>query len=735
MNYIYKIIRPDSSKNGLFLLAAVLLWCSLSCHPFSPQKKSPPISKGVLDLNINSWDFKQDGLLELSGEWELYRQQFYMEKNSEQANLHYSNVPGLWTSPKGYASYRLKILLNKKHKKEPLAFKFGIMGTAFTIYINGKELTSVGTPGKTAESSRPKYFPHAAVFTPDSDELEVVMHISNFHHSRGGPRNTILLGRQPDIEKFREHNLILGFFLFGSILIMSFYHLGLFLLRRKDQSPLFFGIFCFLMAFYTLGTNERYLVHLFPGLSWELHCRFEDLSWYLAIPIFSWFIQTLFPREYLKIFFYPIEVICFLFSAIVLFAPVSIYSKTYFTYSIIILFSCSYVLYVLILSFIRKREGAGIFIVGFLLLFLSILNDILYDNGYIATGNIVPFGMFLFIFCQAYLISHRFSRAFYSVENLSEELKVKSVQLETANTQLTDLNQNLEVKVDERTMQLQNAKDKIEIAMGDLESINESLLLVNSDLEEAHKTIKMDMRMASNVQANFFPMRPPETDQWDIAFIFKPMTSVSGDLFDFYLSENRLEGIGLFDVSGHGVASALITMIAKSILHRIFNANKDKGVNQVLQDVNSELIREIGNVDNYLTGIILQIFDDHVEYVNAAHTELLHKRDSVEIIDHIETDFRGTFLSVPIMESPYKMISFPIEKGSSLLLYTDCIIESFNKKHEPYGLDRLVDIFSQTPSEAGAEEQLDFIMKDFYRHTGRETLDDDLTAILLKKIK
>ncbi|NIS15362.1 adenylate/guanylate cyclase domain-containing protein, partial [Candidatus Saccharibacteria bacterium] len=67
-----------------------------------------------------------------------------------------------------------------------------------------------------------------------------------------------------------KRRLSLDLFLFGSILIIAMYHLGLFLFRRRDRSPLYFSIFCFLIALRILTTGERYFAYYFPNLSWEL---------------------------------------------------------------------------------------------------------------------------------------------------------------------------------------------------------------------------------------------------------------------------------------------------------------------------------------------------------------------------------------------------------------------------------------------------------------------------------
>ncbi len=78
-----------------------------------------------------------------------------------------------------------------------------------------------------------------------------------------------------------------------------------------------------------------------------------------------------------------------------------------------------------------------------------------------------------------------------------------------------------------------------------------------------------DMKMAELVQKSIYPSKAPATKKWDCSFFFKPMASVSGDVYNFYYdAQNELEGVSLFDVSGHGVASGLVGILSKYIARR-----------------------------------------------------------------------------------------------------------------------------------------------------------------------
>ena len=81
-----------------------------------------------------------------------------------------------------------------------------------------------------------------------------------------------------------------------------------------------------------------------------------------------------------------------------------------------------YGIYVLIRAVMQKREGALIFLIGFLVIVATTLNDILYSQLLIQTGYLIHAGLFVFIFLQAFLLSLRFSKAFAVAEDQRQAL-------------------------------------------------------------------------------------------------------------------------------------------------------------------------------------------------------------------------------------------------------------------------------------------------------------------------
>jgi hypothetical protein len=100
------------------------------------------------------------------------------------------------------------------------------------------------------------------------------------------------------------------------------------------------------------------------------------------------------------------------------------YSHTAPFFQIFTILTAGYGFYVLFLALKHKRQGVLVFLVGFVILFLTLVNDILYSNLLVKTGHMIQFGFFIFIFSQAFFLSLRFSKSFSTIEVQRGKLKV-----------------------------------------------------------------------------------------------------------------------------------------------------------------------------------------------------------------------------------------------------------------------------------------------------------------------
>ncbi len=452
-------------ENLTLVLILSFLMIFIACRHDTTRRISPKAVKGVLDLT--DWDFQKDGPADLSGEYEFYWMQYLSPSDFSKEPLlektGFIKVPGYWKDYEieggklrgdGYATYRLNIILNKQ--KGALALGIREVSNAYTLYINGRKAASLGVPGKDRETTVARQLHQVVAFEPQTSPIEIILQVSNFHHRRGGgPWEVIRLGTEKEIRGSYVRRLSLDLFLFGSIFIMALYHLGLFLFRKKDRSPFYFSIFCFLISTRLLTTGGRYLAFYLPNLDWEVLIKLEYLSFYLSVPVFALFIRSVFPK-FSKRVLHVLEVLAIVFSCIVLFTSARFFSYTVNPYELITIFTIIYGLYIVIVSFLHKNIEALILLIGFVILGITTINDMLHVDQIIQTGFFAPFGLFVFILSHAFLLSYRFSTAMTTVETQRKDLRDSLTTVETQRKELRDILGSLKMEIMER-VQAENA--------------------------------------------------------------------------------------------------------------------------------------------------------------------------------------------------------------------------------------------------------------------------------------
>ena len=445
-----RVQRRARGRFGAFVLFAFGLCAQLSCAA-DPIPRDAVAAAGVLDLR--GTDLRH-AVVNLSGEYEFYWRRFLTPRSGASANHlvdypvgpdTYVAVPGAWNSvvlaehapdqshentepigAEGYATYRLKILW------DPIArpgLRVPTMHTAFRLFVNGVEVCSNGQPGVSRETSAAGYgqgvveIPFESGTDQVPKSLELLLHVSNFQHRKGGTWANIQLGPVDLLRGQRERTLLFDFFLVGSFLIMGLYHVGLFLMRSADRSPLYFGLFCLLVTLRLLTTGEHYFLVMFPGIDWEWYIRIQYWAVYFAVPTFAAFVYHAFPQEFHVSLLWGTWVIAAAHSAFVLFTPVSVFSWSMAVFQFFLALAGLLVLAILLLSLLHGRHGAWLYFIGWVFFFGAVLNDVLNTNEVIRTGYAVPFGLFLFIAMQAIFLASRFSRAYKIAEDLSESLE------------------------------------------------------------------------------------------------------------------------------------------------------------------------------------------------------------------------------------------------------------------------------------------------------------------------
>ena len=407
-------------------LAVMLL--SLALHFAHAAGDIPEAIAGVLDLR--DWDFEKNGRVSLNGEWEFYWQQLLTPEHFTRSSVPqasaYVSVPSVFSKTEldgqalpthGYATYRLKILLNQQLPRQ--RFRITELEAASKVYVNGKVLASAGTVAADKDSMQPKLLKGTYDYLPDSPSVEIIVQVSNYHTVFGGIRAPIELGTE-DLFRHDKLAIDLRYFLCGSFLIMGLYHLVFYFTRRVDASPLFFSLNCLNMATRMIAMDKGEVWNtLFPDSPFLMGFRLDLLTIYVAPALFALFIHSLFPRFYSKAVLYLTIGICVCFCLYATLAPLDKFWFGVFQFQILFLPGIIYTGYVLIKSLRAQEEGAKIFIYGSLIFFMAVITDIMVAFSLIDMPRLIPFGLFLFIFSQAFVVSRRFANSLVRSERLT----------------------------------------------------------------------------------------------------------------------------------------------------------------------------------------------------------------------------------------------------------------------------------------------------------------------------
>ncbi len=447
-------------KNGEMqenlLLIIILIFIIAFAVPFtSNHEVLPKINKGYLDLS--SWDFEKDGLVKLNGEWEFYWHELYTPENfaiGEVKQPKYIQLPTTVgnqvideqkLSHFGYLTLRLKVNVKDEHEVYGLKTQ-GIL-TASNIYVDGNLVNSYGRVGKTENASRSIFSTTTSYFENNDNYIEIIIQASNFQDLSSDIK-TIYLGTQDQIIKKSNFLLGIDIFLFGSIIIMALYHFVLYMMRSKDRSTLYFGLFCVIVAWRKLFLGERILVQLFPNMSYEFLSKNAAITYHLAVPCFVMFLKEIFSSISNKVVRIS-QVIGIGLTILCLVTRSRVYDRVAIPSQIITVLIIIYLMYNIIQAVFNKNRGALIIIFGAAALFLTTVHDFLGYNSLVPSTYTVPYGLFVFILSQSYMIADRFSKSFLQAEKLATENNEMYIQIKK-------LNEGLEKKVEERTASIKN---------------------------------------------------------------------------------------------------------------------------------------------------------------------------------------------------------------------------------------------------------------------------------------
>lgn len=452
-------------KKFLLLLFLMVFTC-LTVAPtvnFAVHGNEITAKNGVLDLrDIN---FEEHNYIEMSGEWGLYWNKFLKPEKVPDNPSTFVSFPHMWmgseinneTLPgEGHATYTLKIKVNEESLSTHKGLYVPLIYNASKLWINGKLVSQIGEIGMSSKDERPTYNPQVITLDLDKPEFDLVLQVSNYSSRKGGIWGEFLFGNAEELISMAEKRMLKEMFIIGGLTFFGFYHFVVYILRRTDRAALYFGILCLLIALRTLIVGEVILTDLLPNFSWEWHRKIEYWTISIAFPVFLLFLNATFLNYIKKSILQMFIFISLLYSLFVLFTPAKVFSYTINFYQLIMTAMMLYVLFELTKAWKRNVPGVKVLLISTVIFTCTALNDVLYHNEWIHTGDFISVGLYIFIFAQSIVLAIKYASTFQKVETLSirlgelnntleEKVQIRTSQLERSQNELKQLNQKLEI--------------------------------------------------------------------------------------------------------------------------------------------------------------------------------------------------------------------------------------------------------------------------------------------------
>lgn len=474
-------------KAVLFCLLT-LLFCRDGLAAPSPKLSASNRAKGGI-LDLRHENFSEE--VKLDGQWNFYWHQLINPGDKILQKSILVDFPFRWDGfllngeklpAYGYATYTLKVFLPKK--PYPLRIAMADVYSAYRLFINGKQVAENGMVSTSEEKSRPSWLHRAIDIPSNTDTLNIILQISNFVHSKGGTKKSLIMGNKDQIQLLRNRAEAIDFVLTGCLIMGGFFFLGLYLLGSRDKAILLFALFTIIYSYRIVGVDNYTLHSLFPGFSWYLGIRLEYITLFMGIGIFGLYTRFLYPGDINHLSVKINWWLCIFFTLSAIFLPPFYFTQLINPFLWLMSLCLIYIPYVYIIAFQKKRPGSLFALMSSVSLMVVFAIALLHYWGLVPAMYLLSFFCYVtFFFLQSLILSHRVSFTLRQAREQAElGLVAKSEFLSTMSHEIrTPLNSV--IGMSHLLLQQNPRADQIEKLDVMLFSANNLLSIVNDILD------------------------------------------------------------------------------------------------------------------------------------------------------------------------------------------------------------------------------------------------------------
>jgi sigma-B regulation protein RsbU (phosphoserine phosphatase) len=244
---------------------------------------------------------------------------------------------------------------------------------------------------------------------------------------------------------------------------------------------------------------------------------------------------------------------------------------------------------------------------------------------------------------------------------------------------------------------------------------------IENELELQNRIVSEDLEVARGIQQSLMPDPAMLAGLVDIAIYNKQLTEVGGDYYDFSQLPGDRFAVSVYDISGHGVSSALIMTFLKA---QIENATKRLDSPSAIVDwVNRASYAFLRGVRRYATVNFVMFSDRFLRYVSGGGYGLLVRHGEQKAFNRV-----GNYIG--LRTKPFREFELPFEEGDLLALYTDGMAEALDENGKGYTVQRLNDLIARHSDEP-VQDILNRCVEDYTNFRAQDT--DDITLLILRR--
>ncbi|NNE25218.1 MAG: PP2C family protein-serine/threonine phosphatase [Saprospiraceae bacterium] len=238
--------------------------------------------------------------------------------------------------------------------------------------------------------------------------------------------------------------------------------------------------------------------------------------------------------------------------------------------------------------------------------------------------------------------------------------------------------------------------------------------------------LKKEIELASSVQQMLIPTELPKNDKYEISTIYQPHFNVGGDYLDFIDFKNNRFAFCIADISGKGVAAALLMANFQAMIQSLIYQYRD--LETFIFALNQTVYR-VTKSDKFITFFIgeVDVNRNTLKYINAGHyPPVLFNGGKIRRLTHGCTVI-GAFEKLPAIQEE----EIAIDSGATVMCFTDGLPDLKNAEGQ-YFEDKHIEDFVLKNGKLNADEFNEELLSEIERFRGNEAFPDDIAVLTCK---